>query len=219
MIVHQNRLLLSLGLLLGATLPLACNNPPGSPNAEAGKAGPAESPALDENAQMQAGLDALYTRHDPEAAAAAFRKVLEQNPTHYGATYQFAKALDQMHKPTEAEAIWQKVLVMANGYQDTATADAARTRLGQTDADVQMRAGLEALYTRHDPSAAVAAFRKVLETNPTHYGATYQLAAALDAAGKPEEARPLWEHMLQMAQATNDQSVIDTASARLAATP
>jgi Tfp pilus assembly protein PilF len=54
-----------------------------------------------------------------------------------------------------------------------------------------MQAGLDALYTRHDPPAAETEFRKVLAANPTHYGATYQLAAALDAAGRPDEARPL----------------------------
>ena len=213
---HQNHMLLPLALLLGATLPLGCNNRVDSSNAEASGARPAESHPLDENGQMQAGLEALYMRHDPAAAATAFRKVLELNPTHYGATYQLATALDQMRKPAEAEPLWQKVLAMANGYQDTATADVARARLGQSQApDVQMQVGLDALYTRRDAPAAVAAFRKVLELNPTHYGATYQLAAALDAAGKPDEARPLWERMLQMAEAAHDQQTTDTVRTRL----
>ena len=33
-------------------------------------------------ALMTAGLDALYAKGDPEGAATAFRKVLEQNPSH-----------------------------------------------------------------------------------------------------------------------------------------
>src|SRR2546422_421102 len=80
-----------------------------------------------------------------------------------------------------------------------------------------MGAGLDALYTRHDPTEAAAQFRKVLERNPTHYGATFQLAYALDQAGKGEEARPLWEKVLQMAEGYNDKQTADTARARLAA--
>jgi hypothetical protein len=56
-----------------------------------------------------------------------------------------------------------------------------------------MRAALDALYQRHDPTGAAAEFQQVLAENPTHHGATFQLAAALDAAGKRAEARPLWK--------------------------
>ena len=82
--------------------------------------------------------------------------------------------------------------------------------------EAMMKAGLDALYTRHDPAAAATLFRKVLERNPTHYGATYQLATALDRAGKAAEARPVWEKVLQMAEGNNDTQTADTARARLA---
>src|SRR3989449_9477107 len=78
-----------------------------------------------------------------------------------------------------------------------------------------MKAGLDALYTQKDPNTAAALFRKVLERNPTHYGATYQLAAALDRAGKPDEARPLWEKVLAMTEGSSDKQTADTARARL----
>src|SRR5439155_20265685 len=78
-----------------------------------------------------------------------------------------------------------------------------------------MQAGLDALYARHDPGVAVAAFRKVLEHSPNHYGATFQLAAALEAAGRPDEARPLWEKMLAMAESTDDRATAATARAHL----
>lgn len=42
---------------------------------------------------------------------------------------------------------------------------------------------------RGGPAAAASVFRRVLATNPSHYGAHYQLATALDLARKPEEAR------------------------------
>ena len=82
-----------------------------------------------------------------------------------------------------------------------------------------MRAGLDALYTRRDPIEAAAQFRQVLEQNPNHYGATYQLASALDAAGKQDEAHPLWEKVLQMAEESNDKPTADTARARLTQQP
>ena len=80
---------------------------------------------------MKAGLDALYTRRDPEEAAAQFRKVLGWNPNHYGATFQLAMALEHGAKRGEARPWWEKALKMAEGYHDKATAAAARARLAE----------------------------------------------------------------------------------------
>ena len=79
-----------------------------------------------------------------------------------------------------------------------------------------MQSGLDALYTRGDAGAAVARFREVLARNPEHYGATLQLAKALDRAGKPEEALPVWRKMLGMAEAVGDAETLRTVRARLA---
>jgi tetratricopeptide (TPR) repeat protein len=95
-----------LGLLLLATLPAAAET---------------------DEALMKAGLDALYAQNDPEAAAAQFRQLLARNPTHYGATFQLAMALDRGGKRDEARPLWEKVLKMAEGYQDAA----ARARLAE----------------------------------------------------------------------------------------
>jgi protein O-mannosyl-transferase len=92
------------------------------------KPGAARDAALDE-AMMRSGLDALYKQGDPGGAAAQFRKVLERNPTHYGATFQLATALDRAGKPAEARPLWETVLRMAEGYKDQPTADTARARL------------------------------------------------------------------------------------------
>ncbi len=78
---------------------------------------------------MKAGLDALYTRQDPTAAAAEFRKILERNPDHYGATYQLATSLDRAGKRAEARSLWEKVLTLAEGYKDEVTLLMARKRL------------------------------------------------------------------------------------------
>ena len=90
---------------------------------------------------------------------------------------------------------------------------------GADSEEALMQAGLDALYTRRDPIEAAAQFRQVLEQNPNHYGATYQLASALDAAGKQDEAHPLWEKVLQMAEESNDKPTADTARTRLTQQP
>ena len=179
-------------------------------------------PADDQTAAMQAGLDAFYTRHDPQAATTEFEKVLAANPTHYGATYQLAAALDAAGRPDEARPFWEKMLALAESAGDQQTTATARQKLGQPPVETEetiMGTGLDALYQRHDAAVAAAEFQKVLAQNPTHYGATFQLATALDAAGKRAEARPLWKKMLDMAVAANDMATADTARARLAHEP
>jgi Tfp pilus assembly protein PilF len=86
--------------------------------------------AKSQESQMAAGLDFLG-KGDPVAAAAKFREVLAVNPTHYGAHYQLAVALDRAGRRSDARPLWEKVLRMAEGYHDLATARAARTRLNQ----------------------------------------------------------------------------------------
>ena len=79
-----------------------------------------------------------------------------------------------------------------------------------------MQEGLDALYKQANPSDAAARFREVLARNPDHYGATLQLAKALDRAGKPEEALPVWRRMMGMAEAAGDAETIQTVRTRLA---
>lgn len=175
---------------------------------------------------MQSGLDALYKGNDPGTAAAQFRKVLEQNPNHYGATFQLATALDRAGRRDEARPYWEKMLTMAETARDDKTLAAVRARLETAEVkretspeEAAMKAGLDALYARRDPSAAAAEFRKVLERNPKHYGATFQLAVALDQTGKSAEARPLWEKVLTMAEGFKDAQTAATARARLERRP
>jgi tetratricopeptide (TPR) repeat protein len=172
---------------------------------------------------MSAGLDALYKRRDPNAAIVQFRNVLERNPDHYGATFQLATALDQSGKSADARPLWEKVLKMAEASKDNDTANTARARLAKPDLvsaelsqEETMKKGLDLLYARNDPNAAVTEFRKLLARNPNHYGATFQLAAALDQAGKKAEARPIWEKMLKLAETTNDKETLNRVRDRLA---
>ena len=197
----------------------------------------ANAPA--QEAAMQAGLDALYTRNDAAGSVRYFRRVLELNPRHYGAHFQLAKALDAAGRPVEARPVWETMKPMAEEAEDEETLTVVRARLAKpapgpeskpavraeatpgtmTEEQIQgalMAAGLDALYKRNDPVSATAEFRKVLERNATHYGATYQLATALDRADKRAEARPLWEKVAKMAERYKDQKTLDTARARLA---
>jgi len=86
---------------------------------------------------------------------------------------------------------------------------------GGQGTDAIMQSGLDALYGRNDPKRAVEFFRKVLERNLGHYGATFQLALALERAGERTEARVLWEKMLEMAERANDKQTVETARHRL----
>lgn len=197
---------IALGFFLIVLLPTGCSKEPES-----------------EEAMMKAGLELLYAKKDASAAAAQFRKVLERNPNHYGATFQLAMALDRGGKPEEARPLWQKMLALAESFRDQETVAVARARLGQSGAasepageEAVMKSGLDLLYTKRDPNAAAAEFRKILKLNPNHYGATFQLAMALDQAGKKAEARPIWEKMLKLAEATNDKETQKTARNRLA---
>lgn len=73
------------------------------------------------NALMQSGLDASYSRGAFEEAAGIFRRVLAEQPQHYGATYQLAYALERGGHPREARPLWESALRMAEGYGDRTT--------------------------------------------------------------------------------------------------
>lgn len=167
---------------------------------------------------MEKGTQLLYQSGDPVAAEGVFRQVLSRTPTHYGAHYQLAVAMDRGGKPSEARAEWAEVVKMAEAIKDSTTLQTARARLAMPDTASQsglMARGVHLMYQQNKPSEAVDQFRAVLARNPTHYGATYQLAVALDRVGRAGEAKPVWERVLPMAIQFKDQRTIDTARARL----
>lgn len=175
--------------------------------------------AADTQAQlMQQGTTLLYQSGDPIGAEAVFRKIIQLNPTHYGAHYQLAVSLDRGGKPSEARRTWEAVLKNAESVRDSATAATARSRLAAPDTageTAMMALGLDLLYRQNQLTAAAEQFRKVLGRNPTHYGATYQLATALDKSGQAAQARRFWEKVLGMAQANGDARTAQTARERL----
>ena len=86
----------------------------------------------------------------------------------------------------------------------------------ESDVDTLMKRGLDELYERKAPDAAVEDFRRALRKSPDHYGGTFQLAKALDDAGRPVEARPVWVRMLSLAESARDAETIKTVRDRLA---
>lgn len=173
---------------------------------------------------MQEGLGLLNTAGDPAGAAAVFRVVLSRTPSHYGARYQLAVALDRCGKPAEARPEWEQVKRLAEASADQATLKTATARLAARDTvseDViqaaMMSVGMNLLgrQSRADLAAATKQFSAVLERNPAHYGATYQLAEAYERMGQRAAARPLWERALAMATAYKDDRTIQLVRARL----
>jgi Tfp pilus assembly protein PilF len=174
--------------------------------------------AQNEKDLMARGLQQLNQNQDPIAAEATFRAVLALNPTHYGAHYQLAVALDRGGKPADARTEWSEVLRLAQGFKDSTVIKTAETRLASPDTLSQagmMARGLDLMYSRNDPVAAIDLFQAVLAKNRTHYGATYQLAVALDRAGRAADAKAVWQRVLPMAIQFKDQKTADTARARL----
>jgi tetratricopeptide (TPR) repeat protein len=200
------------GKYLSATIALTCFLAVAGMAGCSAKSEPAAAapdPAKEQEALMNQGMEALNVRNNATEAAALFRKVLEFNPIHYGATYQLASALERSGRPEEAYPVWERILGMAEKIKDKPTADKASQY-------VLMRRGLDLLNKEYDPEQAGVLFQKVLEANPNHYGATFQIATCLDLAGRPAEARPVWEKMLAMAERIQDTKTAAAAKERLA---
>jgi Tfp pilus assembly protein PilF len=181
----------------------------------------AQSPAAAKESEadlMQRGMQQMYQSQDAAAAEATFRAVLALNPTHYGAHYQLAVALDRGGKPTDARPEWNEVLRQAETFKDTTVIKTAKARLAAPDTVGEaglMARGLDLMYARNDLVGAIEKFQAVLARNKTHYGATYQLAVALDRSGRRDEAKTVWQRVLPMAIQFKDQKTADTARARL----
>lgn len=186
---------------------LACSKQDGSADSAALAADP-------DVAAMARGVDQLYTANDPVAAEATFREILQRTPTHYGAQYQLAMAVDRGGRPVEARPLWDTMLKRAEAINDSNTVRTARTRLAAPDTasqEAMMVLGVDLLRRQNNASAAADEFRRILKKNPAHYGATFQLAMSLESQGRTAEARPLWQKVLGMATGYKDSSTVATA--------
>lgn len=167
---------------------------------------------------MREGLAALYRQRNPSQAVELFTAVLAQAPEHYGAHFQLAVALEQSGRVPEALARYDAMRRLATQANDAETLRLIEARVAaiQTSPDAVMAEGLRTLYERRDGTSAVRYFRRVLELQPAHYGAHFQLAASLQASGDHDAARDAYQRALRLAQQFRDQPSIELIESRLA---
>ena len=115
-----------------------------------------------------------------------------------------SRSLLRFRRMLSAGFITAALLLAAACKRDSASQSAARqTTPGEAAQSALMDKGLNLLYQGGDADSAVATFRLVLSQNPTHYGARFQLARALDRAGEPKEARKGWDEVLSNANSSS----------------
>jgi cytochrome c-type biogenesis protein CcmH/NrfG len=107
----------------------------------------------------------------------------------------------------------------ADNSTDSSAAAAALPAAGDDQQKALMDSGTTLLYTRKDANAAAAVFADLLKLNPNHYGAHYQIAVALDSAGRVADATNAWQQFVPLAEASKDDKSLATARARLANPP
>ena len=191
---------------------------PGDATATAGLARTAAG--SEDSRDMGAAVHLLHKAGRPADAVPFLKSILSRNPTHYGATYQLATALTRLGQHAEAATTWATMASLAREAHAEAVereAVAQQAAAQRALAEQGMAAGVAALYQRKDAQAAVAHFRSVLALDKTHYGANYQLARALDAAGEVAEARAAWQTVRAAAETIGDKSTLQTATERLEA--
>lgn len=143
---------------------------------------------------------------------------IQLQPQNAQAHYYLGRVLEKQGDAPGALAAYRLAQTLNPKNQDvTAALQALEAAQGSSEQDALMKAGLEALYTLNDPSRAAQTFRVVLDKNPEHYGATFQLATALDRQGLRDQATPLWERVVVLAKQYGDQETLRAAYARLAA--
>lgn len=185
----------------------------------------AASPPQSHEALMNDGLALLYTQNDPKAAASTFSDVLAQDTAHYGARFQHAKALDSAQDLEAALSAWSRFLPMAEASRDEESLAWATERIDALNAAINecnalMEQGISLLHTEQNAHDAADAFSTVLARWPTHYGAAYQRAQALERDGQAETATRAWEQVMEQAQqidAGDDVAAARAAIARLQA--
>ena len=78
-----------------------------------------------------------------------------------------------------------------------------------------MELGLAARYQQQKPLVAAEIFTRVLVLNPKHYGALFQRASALDAAGQSAEALAAWKAFEHQAEEIGDFTNLAIARERI----
>lgn len=170
---------------------------------------------------LRAAALAARAAGDPHRAATLFGRALARSGDDPETLADLAGVLDAAHRVDEARGVWTRLAGVAAARGDAARSALAAARLFEAadrSPDEQRRwmdVGLDALYRARRFEEAIAAFQRVLALNHEHYGATYQLAAALDGAGRREEANRLWPRVLELAHRDADEKTASEVRARL----
>lgn len=175
-------------------------------------------PSADYKTLVAAGHVAWKAR-DTNRAVTLFQRALDRPGDRRDALRALGDALDYANRPDESRHVWSELLVVAVQSDDFEQAALATLRLdapARPEDGAAMNRGLDALYKQNDLSAAITAFREILSRAPTHYGAHYQLAVALDRAGRRDVADPVWIRTAALAKVYGDQTTANAARARLA---
>jgi len=136
-------------------------------------------------------------KRDDEALA-EYRTTANLDPQNTDAWLAQGRLLSQSERWPAAAYVFDRALA-----SDPASVEAA------------MEAGLLYQYRLANPGRAVERYQTVLRLMPKHYGAHYQLATALLALGREQEARAAWREFVPLAQAAGDQASLAGAPAAL----
>lgn len=169
---------------------------------------------------MSEGVALLYEQQNAKAAVVSFTEVLDRHPAHYGARYQVAKALEANGRLMDALHAWRRFEAMAFSISDLPQLSQAQARVAELGVRVehleqQMATGVGLLHKSNDPALALGFFGEVLADWPTHYGARYQRAVALERSGKRDEARKAWVQFLEAAEHVEGKEDIQAATEAL----
>ena len=188
-------------------------------------------------AYVQMNLAALEAREGrPEASLRWANEAVRCNPGLALARVHRAQAYERLGRrdealaeyreatridPAHAEAWMSRGRLLEDRGDWTAAVDAFERAfaIDPTSTEAAMRAGLLFHYRLGDSRTAAERYRRVLALNPQHYGAHYQLAVALLAAGQRSQALAAWARFVPMAEAIGDQASISQAPAELRGAP
>jgi hypothetical protein len=163
---------------------------------------------IDDPTQLAAEAKAARGRNDARRAAVLWRRRASRYPADTAAWRMAAEALDASGQVDEGRRIWLKVRELALRSGDKTSMDAAHDRLDDPEEEIAeagwMNDALAALYQKNDPPTAVSLLKTILAQTPAHFGASFQLARALEAAGQKKEALEQWKHFRAMPETAND---------------
>lgn len=123
-----------------------------------------------------------------------------------------------------AIGIWMILGVELRGYGDSLTPGGVTitsertpaTEMNEASVEQSMNQGVSLLHELGDPEAAIRHFSAVLEHNPEHYGALYQIASAFEQTQKLRLAHLTWAKFKPMARQSGDTPSLNHAQARIA---